>query len=164
MTTTARRYEGITGVKHRIESSSPEEEEFERIQARQDAERPHEADARMLDAQFATDIEAFKGLCDEAKEDGLKYDSEKPRIDLLVAGMPNALEEISAVLTYGANKYAPGNWQHVDDAEGRYLAAQMRHELSYAKGNERDKETNLHELAHSACCALFRLELALRNR
>lgn len=36
MTTTARRYEGITGVKHRIESSTPEEE-FERIQARQDA-------------------------------------------------------------------------------------------------------------------------------
>lgn len=57
MTTTARRYEGITGVKHRIESSSPEEEEeFARIQARQDAERPHEEDARMLDAQFATDV------------------------------------------------------------------------------------------------------------
>lgn len=368
---------GITGVKHRIESSSPEEEEeFDRIQARQDAERSHEADARMLDAQLERDIAKFRqdftlAECDNSE--GLKYDSEKPRLDLLINDMPLALEEIAAVLTYGANKYSrkeinydlgsprevfglchastvtkatklelkvqgnashatssggkkkqeyryvsyatqegqsksrgtgsvdlvttsdlkektqitdsgkktigangllripsellhyekneqqtpaveqeiklisgpidcanstypkkimivclsldascagakterltsttamkqggfaacfavgattdlecwettyqvlselslisnplketvipgDGNWQHVENAEGRYLAAQMRHELSYAKGNERDKETNLHELAHSACCALFRLELALRNR
>lgn len=39
---------------------SPEDdEEFTRIQARIDTERPHEADARMLDAQIAADISAI---------------------------------------------------------------------------------------------------------
>lgn len=191
------RYESVTGVKHRINrddnTSAPEEdEEFERIQARQAADKPHEEDARMLDAQLHESVNSVNvsgtkhristGYLDAQLNDdiakfrevftmndgeipeGLKYDQEKPRLDLLINDMPLALEEIAAVLTYGANKYAPGNWMHVDNAEDRYLAAQMRHELSYARGNEVDGETHLHELAHSACCALFRLELALRNR
>lgn len=40
-------------------STAEEEAEFARIQSRQEAERPHEADARMLDAQLAADISAI---------------------------------------------------------------------------------------------------------
>lgn len=40
------------------DTSTPEEdEEFERIQARQDADKSHEADARLLDAQLADAIQ-----------------------------------------------------------------------------------------------------------
>jgi len=35
---------------------------------------------------------------------GLKYDSEKPRYDLLLTGLPLSLEEVTQVLTIGAKK------------------------------------------------------------
>lgn len=94
---------------------------------------------------------------------GRKADAEKPRLDLLVEGMPRALEEVARVLTFGSQKYADHNWQHVDRAQQRYLAAGMRHELALAAGEARDPETGLHHLAHKLCCDLFRLELALRE-
>ncbi|MEA3250188.1 MAG: dATP/dGTP diphosphohydrolase domain-containing protein [Pseudomonadota bacterium] len=95
---------------------------------------------------------------------GMKYDTEKPRMDLLLADMPRALIEVGKVLTFGADKYAPGNWQHVENAEQRYRAAGLRHDLALSTGEQHDSETGLHHLAHEACCVLFRLELALRER
>ncbi len=99
----------------------------------------------------------------QAAEVGRKLDGDKPRLDLLLADMPHALEAIAMVLTHGAEKYAPGNWQHVPDAQRRYLAAGARHELELAKGIHHDPETGEHHLAHAACCLLFRLELLLRE-
>ncbi|SDO71944.1 hypothetical protein SAMN04487957_110115 [Halomonas shengliensis] len=94
---------------------------------------------------------------------GRKFDHDKPRFDLLVEGMPRALEEVAMVLTFGSQKYADHNWQHVDRAAQRYLAAGMRHELALATGETHDPETGAHHLAHKLCCDLFRLELALRD-
>lgn len=94
---------------------------------------------------------------------GRKADAIKPRLDLLVEGMPRALEEVARVLTFGSLKYADHNWQHVDHAPRRYLAAGMRHELALATGETHDPETGAHHLAHKLCCDLFRLELALRG-
>ena len=91
---------------------------------------------------------------------GIKHDKGKPRMDLLM-GMPDALEAVGRVLTYGSQKYAPGNWQDVPDLQRRYLAAAMRHEIALARGEERDPETGEHHLAHVACCVLFRLQDAL---
>lgn len=51
----------LTRINRDDNTSTPEEEEeFERIQARQDAGKPHEADARMLDAQLADAIQFGK--------------------------------------------------------------------------------------------------------
>lgn len=97
------------------------------------------------------------------KPPGMKYDGGKPRWDLLLAGMPLALEEVVRVLTYGSHKYADGNWAFVENAEQRYLAAGLRHEAAYQRGEDHDPETGLHHLAHEACCLLFRLELLLRQ-
>lgn len=94
---------------------------------------------------------------------GRKDDGGKLRMDLLFKDMPLALTEVVDVLTQGANKYAPGNWQRVPDPERRYLAAGLRHELALARGQSRDDETQCHHLAHTICCDLFRLELALRS-
>lgn len=94
---------------------------------------------------------------------GVKFDSEKPRVDLLIDGCPLSLEAISQVLTFGSKKYADHNWQHVEGGEQRYKAALMRHVLASAKGEKVDSETGLSHLAHAACCVLFMLELELKK-
>ena len=94
---------------------------------------------------------------------GTKHDEGEIRFDLLVADMPLALEAVVSVLTYGASKYNDGNWQYLEDADRRYLAASMRHEMALHKGETHDDETGEHHLAHKLCCDLFRLELALRG-
>jgi len=95
---------------------------------------------------------------------GLKFDHGKPRVDLLVDGMPRALLAVSDVLTFGAEKYAAHSWKEVEGAAQRYKAAQLRHHLAQCAGEEADQETGLLHLAHEACNALFRLELALLER
>lgn len=97
----------------------------------------------------------------EAPKVGLKFDADKPRMELLIQGMPRALEEVGRVLTFGAQKYSAHSWKHVEDNQNRYWAAKVRHELARAKGEERDPETGLLHMAHEACNALFLLELAL---
>ncbi|WP_299259791.1 dATP/dGTP diphosphohydrolase domain-containing protein [uncultured Kushneria sp.] len=92
---------------------------------------------------------------------GLKFDSDKPRLDLLFDGMPHALEEVARVMTFGAAKYADHSWQRVENGYTRYLAASIRHALAVSRGETHDAESGLHHLAHEACCVLFRLELAL---
>lgn len=94
---------------------------------------------------------------------GMKYDNGKPRMELLIDGMPRALLAVGDVLTVGAEKYAAHNWLLVEDAHNRYHAAQIRHQLLRATGKESDEETGLLHLAHEATNALFRLELALRE-
>jgi hypothetical protein len=66
-----------------------------------------------------------------------------------------ALEEIARVLTYGAKKYAPNNWQKVPDAKERYEAALLRHFSAHKRGEKNDPESGLSHLAHVGCNALF---------
>lgn len=93
----------------------------------------------------------------------MKFDGDKPRTELLIQGMPHALEAVAEVLTFGAKKYAAHSWQHVEDNENRYWGAKVRHELARAKGETVDPETGLLHLAHEACNTLFLLELAIKN-
>jgi len=84
---------------------------------------------------------------------GLKYDSGKPRMELLPAV---ALEEIAAVLTFGANKYQAHNWQK-GIAYSRLLGATFRHLCAFLRGEDRDPESGLSHLAHAGCCVVFLL-------
>ena len=83
---------------------------------------------------------------------GRKFDQEKPRWDL-VPWEP--MEDVILVLTEGAKKYAPFNWQYVKGARWRYLGAAFRHIVARAKGEISDAETGLPHLAHAICCLLF---------
>lgn len=83
---------------------------------------------------------------------GQKFDSLKMRYSLLPK---NALNQVIGVLEYGARKYAPDNWQRVDNARERYYDALMRHVDAWWQGEVRDSESGLHHLAHATCCALF---------
>lgn len=90
------------------------------------------------------------------QEQGQKFDSEKPRMDLIP---PTAEHLLAEVLTHGAQKYAPNNWRKVPDAETRYIAAAMRHINAYRSGEHLDEESGLPHLAHAMCCLAFILEL-----
>lgn len=94
---------------------------------------------------------------------GVKYDQDKPRMDLLVVDCPRALREVASVLGYGASKYSEDNWLRVPDASKRYMAAALRHLTAHTSGEKLDPESGYSHLAHFASCALFILELEMRK-
>lgn len=87
--------------------------------------------------------------------DGRKFDGDKLRYDLIP---PLAQEEMVKVLTFGAQKYAPDNWQLVPDSKRRYFAAMERHVWAWKKGEQVDPESGIHHLAHAMCCLAFLYE------
>lgn len=84
--------------------------------------------------------------------EGVKYDTEKPRWDLLPM---DEAEDVVRVLTYGAKKYSPDNWQRVPGARCRYIAAAFRHLVARARGEIMDSESGFPHTAHAICCLLF---------
>jgi hypothetical protein len=90
------------------------------------------------------------------KPPGLKLDQGKREWHLLPW---EAAEQVVDVLMFGAKKYAPDNWRHVENAQTRYLNAAIRHLLAWKRGEAHDPESGLHHLAHAACCVLFLLAL-----
>lgn len=85
---------------------------------------------------------------------GVKLDQGKPRWELLPY---RELEEVVKVLTFGAKKYAPDNWQKVEDGKNRYFGACLRHLTAWKNGEKIDKESKLSHLGHAICCILFML-------
>ncbi len=93
------------------------------------------------------------------KQPGLKYDAGKPLAGVLYEDFPTALQQIISVATFGAKKYARGNWKDVQDAEVRYWDAMHRHLLAYCSGPGIDEESGESHLAHAAWCMLALMEL-----
>lgn len=84
---------------------------------------------------------------------GTKFDGNKLKWSLL----PWAeIEDLVRSLTFGAIKYAPGNWQSVKPGE-RYIDALLRHLALHQKGETIDKESGVPHLAVVAVDALFAL-------
>ena len=92
-------------------------------------------------------------------EKGEKFDSEKIMLQLFP---PEALFEIGAVLTYGAKKYAPRNWEKGIEYSRVYGALQ-RHLWAWWGGEENDPESGLPHLAHAGCCLVFLLAFEKRG-
>lgn len=90
---------------------------------------------------------------------GMKFDDGKPQPMLLFGGMPLALQGISAVLGFGAEKYAPNSWRTVPNGLARYKDALMRHMLAYFAGEWSDPESGLPHLDHAATNLAFIREL-----
>ncbi len=91
--------------------------------------------------------------------DGRKNDADKLALDLLP---PDALEAVGRVLTYGAQKYEPRNWEN-GMRWGRVYAAVLRHLFAWWRGEEKDQESGLSHLSHAACGVLFLLAYSLRS-
>lgn len=90
---------------------------------------------------------------------GVKLDTEKPRMDLVLRGFSHAIEDVAEVGTYGSHKYTDDGWQSVDNGIERYLSAMIRHYLKYRQGEMYDVESELPHLSHMAWNALAVLEL-----
>lgn len=91
---------------------------------------------------------------------GLRYDEGKPRMDLIP---PELLFAIAEVLTYGAEKYAPRNWERGMIWGKEVYAPLIRHLEKWKKGEERDEESGLTHLAHAACNIAFLVALTQRQ-
>lgn len=87
----------------------------------------------------------------ELKTHGVKYDTEKNRLDLLDIEW---MEEVGKVLTYGAIKYSPDNWR-IGISYRRLIGAALRHLFAFARGEDFDPETGLSHLSHASCCIMF---------
>lgn len=91
-----------------------------------------------------------------------KADAGKLRPSLLLEGMPRALLLITAVLSYGAQKYEAHSWRGV--AGERYRDAKLRHYFDELVGfGDCDEESGLLHQAHEACNHLFLLEQRVQD-
>jgi hypothetical protein len=88
--------------------------------------------------------------------EGKKYDSEKDRWDLLNL---EDLEGVVKILTFGAKKYSPNNWQMVENGVERYYAALLRHLVAWRKGEYLDSESGLPHVDHAFCNMYFLVHL-----
>jgi hypothetical protein len=93
------------------------------------------------------------------KNNGIKYDQNKIRWDLLPF---DAISEIAKVMTLGAIKYEPRNWEKGMNWS-RGFGAIQRHLTSWFHGQDLDNETRLSHLAHAGCCLFFMLAWELRD-
>lgn len=80
-----------------------------------------------------------------------KNDGDKPPLELIPY---KPMREVAKVLHFGRQKYSAWNW-----AEGfkwsRLIGALERHMGEFKDGQNYDKESGLHTLAHVGCCWLF---------
>lgn len=88
------------------------------------------------------------------KQEGLRFNQGKTRHDLAPAW---AQEQYCKVLTKGAEKYAPRNWEK-GMAWSKVLASMKRHIAAFERGEDHDPETGLLHMAHVMCNAAFMTE------
>jgi len=87
-------------------------------------------------------------------EEFMKFDSAKPRYELIP---PTTTKALAEVLTYGARKYKPNNWRKGE--LDRYVGAAMRHLEAWRAGEVVDSESKLPHLAHLLTNVAFLIEL-----
>jgi len=88
---------------------------------------------------------------------GVKHDAGKPRPELLA---PEAMLEISKVMSYGAIKYEDNNWRK-GFRWTRIAGSLLRHVLAWLGGEDNDPETGLSHIAHAGCNVMFLLTFIL---
>jgi len=76
----------------------------------------------------------------------------------------DAVDQVCAVLRFGAKKYAARNWESGLSASQLFSATSRHMKDWFQYGNDRDEETGLHPLAHAGCEVLFGLALTLRGK
>jgi hypothetical protein len=84
----------------------------------------------------------------------VKYDAFKPPLNLIPK---SALDEEAALLGFGAEKYDAHNWRK-GMPWSRLISAAMRHLVDFNAGQDFDKESGLHALAHVRACCGFLIE------
>lgn len=83
--------------------------------------------------------------------EGLKFDQEKTRLELVP---PEIVEAIGQIMTFGANKYGDFNWAYGINYS-RVIGALLRHLYSFIRGEINDPESGKPHLWHAACNLAF---------
>lgn len=91
---------------------------------------------------------------------GTKHDAEKLRMELLDF---DALEGLSEVLTYGANKYGANNWRK-GISNDRLVGALLRHLSAFLRGEEIDRESGKPHIDHVGANWMFLSNRSKVNR
>ena len=102
--------------------------------------------------QYLPDSEILIGPSSPTPVIGFKFDTGKLQYSLIP---PETTQALAEVLTFGASKYAPNNWQIVENAKQRYLDALYRHLTAFRLGEELDPESGLHHLSHALTNVAF---------
>lgn len=84
-------------------------------------------------------------------EEGSRYNQGKLPVGLVP---PEAIKGMAEVLDFGAQKYAPRNWEKGMSWTQTYESL-MRHLLAWFQGEDRDPESGLLHLHHVLCNAAF---------
>ncbi len=108
---------------------------------------------RSREEREASSVEGCVGATG-VRAQGLKFDAGKTRWDLVPL---TVIESIAEVMTHGQKKYGANNWQALEDFEGRYFAACMRHLVAWRTEEHTDPESGLPHLAHALTCLTFLL-------
>ncbi len=91
--------------------------------------------------------------------EGLKFDGGKDPWQLIPW---DAVRAITKVLRFGAEKYAPRNWEKGMDWDRLFRAA-IEHLNTWFMEGTPDKETGFSHLWHAGCCILFLIAYELRG-
>lgn len=93
-------------------------------------------------------------------KEAMRFNTGKARWDLLPG---DALSELVAVYTMGAEKYAARNWEKGLKWTNCF-ASMMRHSWKWMMGEDLDEESGLHHMAHVAWNALAIVAFFKRRR
>ena len=97
------------------------------------------------------DVDHKKTYHSEGGKEGIKFDDEKVRMDLIP---PELNKAVATVLKFGAEKYSDRNWEK-GMSWGRVFGAIMRHLWAWWGGEKNDAESGLPHLWHAGCCIAF---------
>ena len=74
------------------------------------------------------------------------------------------LFEVGAAMLDGSAKYGRHNWRVIGVRASVYYEAALRHLMKYWEGEDLDKDSGVHHLAHVAACCLIARDAAMSDK
>lgn len=104
-----------------------------------------------MSALSEVDIKDWALTSPNQPEKGMRFNQDKPRMDLVDA---DALQGLAEVLTFGAKKYAAHNWRQ-GLSVSETLGSMLRHIAAIQRGEDLDPESGKPHIDHIGCNWMF---------